>query len=107
MSEHTIEKLFTIIQERERMTPDNSYTARLLSSNIQHIAKKVGEEAVETAIAAVSGEKKLVISESSDLIYHLLVLWRAAGVTTSDVWEELEKRFEKSGIEEKASRNIS
>ena len=105
MENHILEKLFTVIQKRESASPVTSYTAKLLAGNVTQIAKKVGEEAVETALAAVSGSKENLISESSDLLYHLLVLWKATGVNTSDVWEELDARFNMSGLEEKETRD--
>ncbi|MBL96030.1 MAG: Phosphoribosyl-ATP pyrophosphatase [Alphaproteobacteria bacterium MarineAlpha3_Bin5] len=105
MENHILEKLYMVIQTRESANPATSYTAKLLSGNVTQIAKKVGEEAVETALAAVSGSKTSLISESSDLLYHLLVLWKATGVSTRDVWAELDARFDMSGIEEKDTRD--
>ncbi len=68
------------------------------------IAQKLGEEAVETVIAATMGDNQQIIDESADLLYHLLVIWAASGITPDDVWAELAAREGISGIAEKASR---
>ena len=81
-----------------------SYTARLLAKGVAKCAQKLGEEAVETAIAAVEGKKEEVVAESADLLYHLAVLWRACGVSLSQVAAELARREAQSGLDEKASR---
>ena len=101
--ETVIEDLFKIIQSRKRSDDEQSYTSQLFRSGTPEIAKKVGEEAVETVIAALTSPNQLA-SESADLIYHLLVLWSASNIKPSDVWEELERRRGRSGIQEKASR---
>ena len=87
---------------RKRLT--NSYTRKLLDRGAAHCAKKFGEEAVETVIAAVDGDRKLLISETADLLYHLLIVLEARGVKLTEVEEELAKRTAQSGLEEKASR---
>ncbi|MEA2564000.1 MAG: phosphoribosyl-AMP cyclohydrolase / phosphoribosyl-ATP pyrophosphohydrolase [Acidobacteriota bacterium] len=84
--------LATVLEERRSADPAASYTARLLQSGIERIAQKVGEEGVETAIAAVAGRREGVVSESADLLYHLLVLLQASGVGPGEVAEELLRR---------------
>ena len=84
--------LAAVLEERRGADPERSYTARLLREGIERIAQKVGEEGVETAIAAVAGRKDRVVSESADLLYHLLVLLRASGVGPGEVAEELIRR---------------
>lgn len=84
--------LAAVLEERRSADPDKSYTARLLRSGVERIAQKVGEEGVETAIAAVAGRKDRVVSESADLLYHLLVLLQASGVEPGEVAEELLRR---------------
>ena len=98
-----LERLFEVIESRKGKDPNSSYTAQLFDAGMPEIAKKVGEEAVETITAALSGPEHIT-SESADLIYHLLVLWSAAGIKPADVWSELDKRKGVSGIIEKASR---
>jgi phosphoribosyl-ATP pyrophosphohydrolase len=104
-----LERLFAVIKSRHGADANSSYTASLLAEGTEKIAQKLGEEAVETIIAALAntpeGETpKRVTSESADLLYHLLVLWADAGVDPLDVWAELAGREGTSGIEEKASR---
>ena len=101
--ETLIETLFETIQSRKNSNDEQSYTAQLFKSGAPEIAKKVGEEAVETVIATLTTPSQLA-SESADLIYHLLVLWSASNIKPSDVWTELERRQGVSGIKEKASR---
>lgn len=81
--------LAAVLEERRGADPATSYTARLLQSGIERIAQKVGEEGVETAIAAVAGRRDRVVSEAADLLYHLLVLLQASGVEPGEVAEEL------------------
>jgi phosphoribosyl-ATP pyrophosphohydrolase len=92
------------IAARKGADPSVSYTAKLLSQSVGKIAKKLGEEAVETVIAAVEGDADAVAAESADLLYHWLVLLAASGVSTDAVAAKLEAREGRSGIEEKASR---
>jgi len=100
----TIRHLFQVITSRKGGDPDASYTAKLFAGGPEKIAQKLGEEAVETVIAAVAGDRAALTAESADLIYHLLVLLADAGLTPDDVIAELERREGTSGIEEKASR---
>lgn len=101
-----LEALFAVIQNRRTADPDQSHTARLLARGPQGAAKKLGEEAVETVIEGVAGDKAHLVSESADLLYHLLVLWAARGVQPAEVWAALEARRGASGIAEKAARDI-
>jgi len=87
-----LDDLYTVIASRKGGNPEESYTASLFDKGIAKIAQKVGEEAVETLIDGVSGPKERVISESADLLYHLLVLWAARDVEPDEVWAELGKR---------------
>lgn len=102
---HAIDRLFATISERRHGDPQHSYTARLFARGVAQCAKKLGEEGVEAAIAAVQGDAQAVIAESADLLYHLVVVWAATGVTPGDVYAELERREGISGIEEKARRH--
>ena len=107
MSDHRLDilaKLAVEIANRKSGSPDQSYTARLLSEGVAKCAKKLGEEAVETALAAMTGDRQHIASETADLLYHLLVLLEATGVGLSDVMAELERRKGVSGIAEKAAR---
>jgi phosphoribosyl-ATP pyrophosphohydrolase len=106
MSEiHALDRLFaTIAARRAAGDADRSYTAKLLSQGVEKCAKKFGEEAVETVLAAVSGDKTHLAAESADALYHLLVLWAAAGITPEDVYAALKAREGQSGLAEKASR---
>ena len=102
---HTIERLFETIAARKSADPASSYTAKLLSDGVERCAKKLGEEAVETVIAAAAGKHSEIITESADLLYHLLVLWAAAGIEPEEVYQTLAAREGRSGIAEKASRS--
>ena len=101
---HAIDELFSNIVDRKSADPSVSYTAKLLNGGTNVIAQKVGEEAVETVIEAVSGSQDSLIHESADLLYHLMVLWADADINLQSIWEELDSRSGQSGIEEKASR---
>ncbi|MBF0268114.1 MAG: phosphoribosyl-ATP diphosphatase [Alphaproteobacteria bacterium] len=104
MGPEIIDDLFRVIDSRKESDPETSYTAKLFAKGRLKIAQKLGEEAVETALAAVAQGPEQVASESADLLYHLLVLWADAGVQPADVWEKLAERKGRSGIEEKSSR---
>jgi phosphoribosyl-ATP pyrophosphohydrolase len=99
-----LDRLFVTIASRRGADPATSYTAKLMQDGTSRIAKKFGEEAVETVIAALEGEAPPLAGESADLLYHLLVLWEDAGVAPGDVWRALEARMGQSGIAEKESR---
>ncbi len=100
-----LERLYRVIESRRGGDPDASYTASLLAKGNEAIAQKLGEEAVETVIAATTGVNRRLISESADLLYHLLVSWAAAGVRPQDVWAELARREGISGHDEKRRRS--
>jgi phosphoribosyl-ATP pyrophosphohydrolase len=110
MSEqHVLDQLFaTVEQRREDFEAGggdkSSRTHRLFQAGVPKISQKVGEEAVEAIIEAMRGDKKLLIDESADLLFHLSVLWSASGVLASDVWQELDRRQKISEAEERASR---
>ena len=102
---HALDRLFATIAARKAAgDTDQSYTAKLLSQGVEKCAKKFGEEAVETVLAAVSGDKKHLAAESADALYHLLVLWAAADITPDDVYAALKAREGQSGLAEKAAR---
>jgi phosphoribosyl-ATP pyrophosphohydrolase len=101
---YTLESLAKIIAERGQAGGERSYTRKLLEEGPAKAAKKLGEEAVEAAIAAVSGDKAALVAESADLLYHLLVVLESRGVALTDVYAELEKRTARSGLDEKESR---
>ncbi len=100
----TLERLVATIAARRDADPASSYTAKLLSEGPTRAAKKLAEEAVETALAAASGDADHVAAESADLIYHWLVLLAATGVDLDAVALKLKAREGTSGLEEKASR---
>jgi len=100
----TLEDLAARVAARAAASPEESYTAKLLARGVDRCAQKLGEEAVETAIAAVAGRKDELTKEAGDVLYHLLVLLRASGVGLADVMAELEARTAQSGLAEKASR---
>jgi phosphoribosyl-ATP pyrophosphohydrolase len=100
----TIARLQATIEARKGADPASSYTAKLLAGGPLLAAKKFGEEAIETALAAVQGDPDAIAAESADLIYHWLVLLSAAGVELDAVAAKLEAREGRSGLEEKASR---
>jgi phosphoribosyl-ATP pyrophosphohydrolase len=99
-----LERLWQIIESRRGADPASSYTARLLSRGKAKIAQKFGEEAVEAVIEGASGDRKALVGESADVLYHLLVMWAATGVRPEDVAAELGKREGVSGISEKKGR---
>jgi phosphoribosyl-ATP pyrophosphohydrolase len=105
MSEHPLDRLFATIAARKAAgDTTGSYTAKLLSEGVVKCAKKFGEEAVEAALAGVSGNRQHLAAESADVLYHLTVLWAAAGITPDDVYDVLKQREAQSGLAEKASR---
>jgi phosphoribosyl-ATP pyrophosphohydrolase len=104
MSAFTLHDLEKRVQERAQASADVSYTRKLLDRGVEHCAKKFGEEAIETVLAAVDQDRTRLIAESADLLYHLLVVLKARGVTLAEVEAALAERTAKSGLEEKASR---
>ena len=105
MSKFTLADLEKRVHERARASAAESYTSALIDKGVAHCAKKLGEEAIETGLAAVQEDKGRLIAEAGDLLYHLLVLLEARGVTLAEVEAVLEKRTSQSGHEEKASRS--
>jgi phosphoribosyl-ATP pyrophosphohydrolase len=99
-----VDQLFQTINDRKGADPATSYTAKLFFRGRSKIAQKVGEESIETVIAALAETPERLVSESADLLYHLLVLWADCGVQPADVWAELERRQGVSGIAEKEAR---
>ena len=104
MTEFSLSDLERIIAERASAAPAESYTSALLAKGIEKCAQKLGEEGVETALAAVAGDPESLTGEAADLLYHLLVLLKARGVPLADVMAELATRTSQSGHQEKASR---
>jgi len=100
----TLARLEQTIAARRGADPQSSYVAKLLAAGTPKIAQKLGEEAVETVIAALAADKGKLIAEASDLMFHLLVLLQDRGVAIADVLNELERREGVSGIVEKAAR---
>ena len=99
-----INKLSATIDARSGADPKQSYTSKLLHDGVAHCAKKLGEEAVELVIASTSGDAQETSKEAADVLYHLLVVLKAAGVNPADVAAVLAEREKQSGLEEKASR---
>jgi phosphoribosyl-ATP pyrophosphohydrolase len=97
-------RLWATIEARRGASPDTSYTAKLLASGPAAVARKLGEESLEAVIEVVKGDSAALTRESADLLYHLLVLWAAAGLSPEDVAAELTRREGTSGIEEKSRR---
>ncbi len=104
MTSFSLSDLEATIAERARSGDPGSWTAKLFSGGIDKAAQKLGEEAVETVIAAVRGNRDALISESADLLYHWLVVLAISDVKLADVLAELERRTGQSGVAEKASR---
>src|SRR5215510_6750747 len=99
---HDLEKR---VHERAQASADASYTRQLLDRGIDHCAKKLGEEAIETILAAVAEDRARLTAEAADLIYHLLVVLRARGVALAEVEAVLAERSRQSGLAEKAARD--
>src|SRR6201747_2777664 len=97
-----LDRLFATIAARKGADPASSYTAKLLAEGVEKCAKKFGEEATETVIAAISRDKTELAKESADVLYHLAVLWAASGLTPDDVYAVLASREGQSGLDEKA-----
>jgi phosphoribosyl-ATP pyrophosphohydrolase len=100
----TLERLFQVVLERRKADPGESYVAKRFKQGTAKIAQKFGEEAVETVIAAMQKDKKEVVSESADMIFHWLLLLADANARPQDVLDELERRMGVSGLDEKALR---
>ena len=104
MSDFTLADLEDIVSIRASASPDESWTARLVTAGQTKAAKKLGEEAVETVIAAISNDRGNLTDEAADLLYHLLVVLKIAGIPLSEVMAVLEGRTLQSGLTEKAGR---
>jgi phosphoribosyl-ATP pyrophosphohydrolase len=104
MNSFTVHDLAENIRRRADASPEVSYTRKLLDRGVAHCAKKLGEEAVEAAIAAVGEDRERLIAEAADVIYHLLVVLQVRGVEFAEVEAELERRSTQSGLAEKAAR---
>jgi phosphoribosyl-ATP pyrophosphohydrolase len=104
MSDFSLADLEKIVALRARSGDPESWTAKLFAGGMERASKKLGEEAIETVIAALGTDAKALVSESADLLYHWLVVLAIAGVPLSDVMIELERRTGQTGIQEKAAR---
>lgn len=103
----TLDRLAATIASRRNAKPGSSYVAALFAKGLPKIAQKLGEEAVETVIAALSGDAQGVTGEAADLLFHLMVLLEASGVPLVDVLAELDRREGVSGLDEKAARTVA
>ena len=99
-----LDRLHATVLDRRDADPAGSHSARLLSRGITKVAQKFGEEAVECLIEAVADNRPALVGESADVLYHLMVMWVAAGIEPGQVWAELERREGVSGVAEKAAR---
>jgi phosphoribosyl-ATP pyrophosphohydrolase len=105
MSDFTLADIADIIGKRAaNADPASSYTAKLLSDGVERCARKFGEEAVEAVIAALGQDDRALTGEAADVLYHLLVLLKARGISLDAVMAELETRTRQSGLQEKAAR---
>lgn len=104
MTSFSLSDLAAIVAARAKAAPDESWTAKLIASGPERVAKKFGEEAIEAVIAAVQGDKAALMAEAADVLFHLLVMIEAGGVSLDDVMTELERRTGQSGLAEKAAR---
>jgi phosphoribosyl-ATP pyrophosphohydrolase len=105
VSGFTLDDLERIVSDRAGASPDESWTAKLYAAGQQRAAKKLGEEAVETVIAAISHDRRALTDEAADLLYHLMVVLLIAGIPLSEVMDELQRRTAQSGIAEKKGRS--
>ncbi|WP_425416563.1 phosphoribosyl-ATP diphosphatase [Oricola indica] len=104
MTDFTLADLETIVAARAASGDESSWTAKLVGKGIEKASKKLGEEAVETVIAAIGQDRGQLVGETADLLYHLLVVLHIRGVALDEVLAELESRTGRTGIEEKTSR---
>jgi phosphoribosyl-ATP pyrophosphohydrolase len=104
MSSFTLHDLEKRVQDRAKADPGASYTRTLVDRGLAHCAKKLGEEAVEVAIAAIAEERDRVVAETADLFYHLFVVLHARGISLAEVEAELGARTRQTGLDEKAAR---
>lgn len=101
---NTLDELAKTIAERAKADPDSSWTAKLLAKGPEKCAEKFGEEAVEAIIEAIKNDRDGLISESADVLFHLLVMLQSRGISLDEVLAELARRQGTSGIAEKAAR---
>jgi phosphoribosyl-ATP pyrophosphohydrolase len=104
MAAFTLHDLEKRVADRSRESAEVSYTRKLLDRGVAQCAKKFGEEAVEAVIAAISEDKPRLVGEAADVLYHLLVVLHARGISLDEVEAELGARTRQSGLDEKASR---
>ncbi len=104
MNNDILQQLDAVLAERKQADPDSSYVASLYAKGLDAILKKVGEEAVETVMAAKDGDRDHLVYEVADLWFHSMVLLAAQDLSSREVLDELARRFGLSGLEEKASR---
>ncbi|ARO28070.1 MULTISPECIES: phosphoribosyl-ATP diphosphatase [Rhizobium] len=107
MSGFSLSDLERIVEERSKASPEQSWTAKLVAAGQPKAAKKLGEEAIEAVMAAVTGDRDNLTYEAADLLYHLLVVLKIAEIPLENVMAELERRTAQSGLKEKASRQSS
>jgi len=100
----TLDRLQALLAERKSADPDTSYVAKLYKKGDRKIAQKVGEEAVEVAMAVAMDDQDGIVGEGADLLFHLMVLLEARDLTLGDIADELARREGLSGLVEKASR---
>ncbi|MBB4442865.1 MULTISPECIES: phosphoribosyl-ATP diphosphatase [Rhizobium] len=107
MSGFSLSDLESIVAERSKASPEQSWTAKLVAAGQPKAAKKLGEEAIEAVMAAVTGDRDNLTYEAADVLYHLLVVLKIAEIPLENVMAELERRTAQSGVKEKASRQSS
>ncbi|PDT26633.1 phosphoribosyl-ATP diphosphatase [Rhizobium sp. L9] len=107
MSGFSLSDLERIVEERSKASSEQSWTAKLVAAGQPKAAKKLGEEAIEAVMAAVTGDRDNLTYEAADLLYHLLVVLKIAEIPLENVMAELERRTAQSGLKEKASRQSS
>lgn len=107
MSGFSLSDLERIVAERSNASPEQSWTAKLVAAGQPRAAKKLGEEAIEAVMAAVTDDRDNLTYEAADVLYHLLVVLRIAEIPLENVMAELERRTAQSGLKEKASRQGS
>lgn len=99
-----LSRLAATLAARKSAAPESSYVAGLFAKGLDAILKKIGEEAIETVLAAKSGNRQQIVHETADLWFHTLVMLAQQGLSPDDVLRELERRFGRSGLDEKATR---
>ena len=104
MRDFSLTDLEQIVAARAQARPDESWTAKLVAGGQSKAAKKLGEEAVETVIAAIKDDRENLVYESADLLYHLMVVLKIADIPLKAVLDELQRRTAQTGLSEKASR---